>query len=565
MRAFLLAAAAFLLLGIPGPAQPDPHALFAQLRALYQEIPAFYAEVQEVWTVQGHASVITYRVWYRAPLARIERELPEEFEPFMTPLEVWDHEKRVRWYAAGPGRWVQEELLEAREPWSWAALGLAFLAGLQPESVEKEMREGRPFWALRASLPPKGELTLWIDPETLYIWAVRHQAGPLRQEYTLVKFLPQAEVAEALFQPPKPEEIARIFKLSPEGMALVERVVKRYGEAKSFFVRKQERVAMGSSEEWIYWQPPYLRVELRTPPSPWFGSQLVLVELFDLHEGVAYTYDPEEDRWEKEEIPVAAPRWLAEEDGAMVFVCARAFEGLGASPIVEIAAETLGGRPVWRLTGRPFEALEAPLAQWWIDQETLLVVQCTRPALVPKGRDPQKWEWEVTTVRILEYQENVEFDPGLFAVPKDVPARRPLALPSEEGPELPEEKLAPTAPPLTWEPFSPGKLEEALRTSPVVVLYFGADWCPPCLAMEEEAFRAPAIVELLAPLPRFKVDLSDPRDTPSQRIADLYKAKALPTLLFLGPGGKELGRIRGYGGVTVLYREIQRILEGVSP
>ncbi|MCX7843948.1 MAG: thioredoxin family protein, partial [Candidatus Bipolaricaulota bacterium] len=382
----------------------------------------------------------------------------------------------------------------------------------------------------------------------------------------LVKFLPQAEVAEALFQPPKPEEIARIFKLSLEGMALVERVVKRYGEVKSFFVRKQEeKVAMGSLEEWIYWQPPYLRVELRTPPSPWFGSELLLAELFDLREGVAYTYDPEEDRWEKEEIPVEVGLQWMKGEWPMAFVCARAFEGLNLSPIVEIAAETLGGRPVWRLTGRPFEALAATPAQWWIDQETLLVVQYTRPMLVPKGRDLQKWEWRVTTVRVLEYQENVELDPELFAVPKDVPARRPLALPLEEGPELPKEKLAPTAPPLTWEPFSPGKLEEALRTSPVVVLYFGADWCPPCLAMEEEAFRAPAIVELLAPLPRFKVDLSDPRDTQSQRIADLYKAKALPTLLFLGPGGKELGRIRGYGGVTVLYREIQRILEGVSP
>ncbi|MCX7843949.1 MAG: hypothetical protein N2507_01040, partial [Candidatus Bipolaricaulota bacterium] len=148
MRAFLLVAAAILLLGIPGPAQPDPHALFAQLRALYREIPAFYAEVQEVWTLQGHSSVITYRVWYRAPLARIERELPEEFEPLMTPLEVWDYEKWVRWYVAGPGRWVQEEFLklnelELNEPWSWAALGLAFLAGLQPESVEEEVREGR--------------------------------------------------------------------------------------------------------------------------------------------------------------------------------------------------------------------------------------------------------------------------------------------------------------------------------------------------------------------------------------------------------------------------------------
>ncbi|MEN3009578.1 MAG: thioredoxin family protein [Candidatus Bipolaricaulaceae bacterium] len=564
MRVLLLVAAA-ILLGTSGPAQPDPHALFAQLRTLYQELPAFYAEVRMSWTLYDESAIVTpLKVWYRAPFARIERELPDELRPFLAPLEVWDCERRVRWYRVKPGRWVQEEFLELEGPWSWAALGLAFLARLQPKSVEEEVREGKPFWALRASIPPASELTLWIDPETLYIWEVRYGTGSLRQEHILVKFVPGAEMAEDLFQPPRPEEIARTFKLSSEGLALVEKVVKRYGEAKSFFLRKEERGTLGASEKRVYWQPPYLRVEVRTLPSPRRGSQLALVELLDLHEGVVYFYDPEADRWEREEIFVGMPM-RPEGDWLSALVCAIAFAGLNVSSIVEIVAETLEGRPVWRLTGQLFQTLEAPLAQWWIDQESLRVVQYTRPELVPKGQDFQDWEWKVVTVRIREYQENVELDPKLFAVPKEVPARRPPTLPLDKGPELPKEKLAPTAPPLTWEPFSPGKLEEALRTSPVVVLYFGADWCSPCLAMEEEAFRAPAIVELLAPLPRFKVDLSDPWDTQSRRIAELYKARGLPTLLFLGPEGKVLGRLIGYGGVTALYREIQRILKEVSP
>jgi len=61
---------------------------------------------------------------------------------------------------------------------------------------------------------------------------------------------------------------------------------------------------------------------------------------------------------------------------------------------------------------------------------------------------------------------------------------------------------------------------------------------------------------------RLKVDLSDFKDRESAKISELFKVRGIPSFVFLGPDGKELGRITGYASVSSLVAEIKRILLG---
>lgn len=91
----------------------------------------------------------------------------------------------------------------------------------------------------------------------------------------------------------------------------------------------------------------------------------------------------------------------------------------------------------------------------------------------------------------------------------------------------------------TWR--QPSLDEPAPHDRPLLV-YFGAEWCPPCKVLEARAFNQPDVQAALQPFDAVYVD-GDAVD--AKEWMDRYKVVGFPTLLAIAPDGRELGRVAG--------------------
>src|SRR5688572_26234222 len=80
------------------------------------------------------------------------------------------------------------------------------------------------------------------------------------------------------------------------------------------------------------------------------------------------------------------------------------------------------------------------------------------------------------------------------------------------------------------------------RDKKAVMIHFGASWCAPCKKMESTTFTNRRVEKFLSDnLIAIKVDYDHNR-----QLAQEHNITALPTILFLDSGGKEVKRITGY-------------------
>jgi thiol:disulfide interchange protein DsbD len=106
------------------------------------------------------------------------------------------------------------------------------------------------------------------------------------------------------------------------------------------------------------------------------------------------------------------------------------------------------------------------------------------------------------------------------------------------------------APTVTWEPYTDAAVAEALAQGRSVVLDFGADWCVPCHELEQNTFTDRGVAEALAPFVRLKVDFTRADAPETVALRQRYAITGVPTILFLGPDGREVpaARIVGFLG-----------------
>ena len=100
---------------------------------------------------------------------------------------------------------------------------------------------------------------------------------------------------------------------------------------------------------------------------------------------------------------------------------------------------------------------------------------------------------------------------------------------------------------MQWQPCSEELLTAARQGGRKVMIDFSATWCPPCQEMEHRVFTRRKVVDAARDFLVLKVNLTG-RDSPTnQATAQKFQVEVLPTVVFLGPDGKERTELRLVG------------------
>jgi thiol:disulfide interchange protein len=103
-----------------------------------------------------------------------------------------------------------------------------------------------------------------------------------------------------------------------------------------------------------------------------------------------------------------------------------------------------------------------------------------------------------------------------------------------------------------WYTYEEGILAAGTSNKPIIMDFY-ADWCGPCIAMEEGTYPDPRVVREMADFVAIKVDTQKRIDVETK-----YDIAYYPTVVFLDPKGKELGRHIGYLGPEEMVEEIKQ-------
>ncbi len=109
-----------------------------------------------------------------------------------------------------------------------------------------------------------------------------------------------------------------------------------------------------------------------------------------------------------------------------------------------------------------------------------------------------------------------------------------------------------TAENIRWYTYEEGILAAGTQNKPMF-LDFYADWCGPCIAMEEGTYPDPGVIREMSDFVAIKVDTQKRIDIESK-----YGIAYYPTVIFLDPKGREISRHVGYLGPEDMVNEIKQ-------
>ena len=108
-----------------------------------------------------------------------------------------------------------------------------------------------------------------------------------------------------------------------------------------------------------------------------------------------------------------------------------------------------------------------------------------------------------------------------------------------------------TAQSTRWYTYEEGIIAAGVNEKPIIMDFY-ADWCQPCIAMEEGTYPDPRVVGELSDFIAIKVDTQKRIDIESK-----YGIAYYPTVVFLDSKGQELSRHVGYLGPEEMVQEIK--------
>jgi len=102
-------------------------------------------------------------------------------------------------------------------------------------------------------------------------------------------------------------------------------------------------------------------------------------------------------------------------------------------------------------------------------------------------------------------------------------------------------------PGIQWDPYSAEKLEAAKTGGTPVMMDFYADWCVPCLELDRVTFTDEQVISQTSEFKKLKVDLTHYESEQATELRNRFDVKGVPTIVFIGPDGKEIKEARVVG------------------
>ncbi len=95
---------------------------------------------------------------------------------------------------------------------------------------------------------------------------------------------------------------------------------------------------------------------------------------------------------------------------------------------------------------------------------------------------------------------------------------------------------------------------------------FTADWCGPCRKMQHTTFRDPRVISETNQVAMVRADLTRESSPEVEKIRKDFAIWGVPTILFLGPDGREHAELRQteYIGADQLLGLLEKA-KGISP
>jgi thiol:disulfide interchange protein len=103
---------------------------------------------------------------------------------------------------------------------------------------------------------------------------------------------------------------------------------------------------------------------------------------------------------------------------------------------------------------------------------------------------------------------------------------------------------------IEWMADIDAALETAKEEGKPIMVDFMATWCPPCHAMEDSTFSAPAVIRKAAAFIPVRIDVDEQREVAIayNGNARKYGGVGIPNILFMDSKGGKLKHIVGYYG-----------------
>jgi thiol:disulfide interchange protein DsbD len=100
-------------------------------------------------------------------------------------------------------------------------------------------------------------------------------------------------------------------------------------------------------------------------------------------------------------------------------------------------------------------------------------------------------------------------------------------------------------PGVEWKPYSEDLLASSRRQRRPVIIDFYAEWCSPCVALDQQTFHDPKIADRARRgFTMIKVDLTRDNDPKLKTLLATYDVKGVPTIVFIGSDGLERKELR---------------------